>query len=162
MKSKSLTKLPMPPGVNVNELEDIGTPSPPQSSSPVGRQTKLNSKPVIGTSAIKRGSSVLTLPMPPMVPGSEDLSGDDDYLPSGKHNNTAGTSGGRKEVKRKRPTILNRRNSRSQTIRDWGERCVDVFEVLEQIGEGTYGMVWLLFIISSIIFFLLYNSMYFY
>lgn len=48
---------------------------------------------------------------------------------------------GKKEVKRKRPTILHRRNSRSQTIKDWGERCVDVFEVIAQIGEGTYGQV---------------------
>jgi len=25
---------------------------------------------------------------------------------------------------------------------DWGERCVDVFEKLCQIGEGTYGQVY--------------------
>ena len=25
---------------------------------------------------------------------------------------------------------------------DWGERCVDVFEILCQIGEGTYGQVY--------------------
>lgn len=50
-------------------------------------------------------------------------------------------SSNKKEVKRKRPTILHRRNSRSQAIKDWGERCVDVFEVIAQIGEGTYGQV---------------------
>lgn len=142
MKSKSLSKLPMPPGVNVSELDDIGTPSPPRSSSPVGKQIKLNSKMIASSSVNKKCSSLLTLPMPPMVPGSEDLSGDDDYLPSNKHNNAAGgSSSSRKEVKRKRPTILNRRNSRSQAIKDWGERCVDVFEVIAQIGEGTYGQV---------------------
>lgn len=48
---------------------------------------------------------------------------------------------GKKEIKRKRPTILHRRNSRSQAAKDWGERCVDVFEVIAQIGEGTYGQV---------------------
>lgn len=53
--------------------------------------------------------------------------------------NSSGSS--KKEVKRKRPTILHRRNSRSQAIKDWGERCVDVFEVIAQIGEGTYGQV---------------------
>lgn len=26
--------------------------------------------------------------------------------------------------------------------KDWGERCVDVFEFIAQIGEGTYGQVY--------------------
>jgi len=25
---------------------------------------------------------------------------------------------------------------------DWGERCVDVFDILSQIGEGMYGQVY--------------------
>lgn len=25
---------------------------------------------------------------------------------------------------------------------DWGERCVDVFNILYQVGEGTYGQVY--------------------
>lgn len=71
----------MPPGVNVNELEDINTPSPPRSASPVNKQSKFNTKvPVSGVSNKKGG--LLTLPMPPMVPGSEDLSGDDEYISS--------------------------------------------------------------------------------
>lgn len=40
-----------------------------------------------------------------------------------------------------RPIILNRRNSGSALLRDWGERCVDVFQIISQIGEGTYGQV---------------------
>lgn len=50
--------------------------------------------------------------------------------------------------KLKRPKILKRRGSRSRTPmsasggKDWGERCVDVFEFITQIGEGTYGQVY--------------------
>lgn len=79
-KPKNLTKLPMPPGVNVNELEDINTPSPP-STSPVSKQSKVTAK-AATSGTINRKGGPLTLPMPPMVPGSEDLSGDDDYISS--------------------------------------------------------------------------------
>lgn len=49
--------------------------------------------------------------------------------------------------KLKRPKILKRRGSRNTSMpatggKDWGERCVDVFEFIAQIGEGTYGQVW--------------------
>lgn len=139
--------------VSLFQQQDITTPSPPRSASPISsssssatsKPTKSNSK--IGTtttpasSAVKKG--LLNLPMPPMVPGSEDLSGDDDYIssPNPANRSKHGGSNSKKEPKRKRPTILNRRNSRSQAIKDWGERCVDVFEVIAQIGEGTYGQV---------------------
>lgn len=149
-KPKSLTKLPMPPGVNAAELEDITTPSPPRSSSPPAggaRQTRMNSFAPPGAKTSTPAGSVskkglLNLPMPPMVPGSEDLSGDDDYTSSpNPQNRSKSNSSMRREIKRKRPTILNRRDSRSQPVKDWGERCVDVFEVITQIGEGTYGQV---------------------
>lgn len=143
-KPKSLTKLPMPPGVNVNELEDITTPSPPRSVSPIGKPTVSSAKaiPAESTPAPAR-KGVLNLPMPPVIPGSEDLSGDDDYISSPNVNRKplSTNPSNKKDVKRKRPVILNRRNSRSQAIKDWGERCVDVFEVIAQIGEGTYGQV---------------------
>lgn len=146
-KPKSLTNLPMPPGVNVNELEDIVTPSPPNSISPVSKN-KVTSAPLPPKETPNAKKGLLNLPMPPMVPGSEDLSGDDEIIgspPSTAARQTSGNSKGatKKEptVRRKRPTILGRRNSRSQAIRDWGERCVDVFEVIAQIGEGTYGQV---------------------
>lgn len=159
-KPKSLTKLPMPPGVNVNELEDITTPSPPRSASPAVKPVsaaKPNSAAAAAAAAIAASAaathetsgkkSILDLPMPRMVPGSEDLSGDDDYISSPNVNRKplSTNPSNKKEVKRKRPVILNRRNSRSQTIKDWGERCVDVFEVIAQIGEGTYGQVNILF-----------------
>lgn len=145
-KPKCLTKLPMPPGVNMAELEDINTPSPPRSISPVQKRTPppqpKQKVELLNTSTSNTKKGLLNLPMPPMVPGSEDLSGDDEIIgspPPPMSRNS--TNKHKKEVKRKRPTIINRRNSRSQQIKDWGERCVDVFEVIAQIGEGTYGQV---------------------
>lgn len=148
-KPKSLTNLPMPPGVNMNELEDIVTPSPPNSISPISK-SKAPSAPLPPKEPPNAKKGLLNLPMPPMVPGSEDLSGDDEIIGSPPPSTTRPTSRNsnsklaiKKEptVRRKRPTILGRRNSRSQAIKDWGERCVDVFEVIAQIGEGTYGQV---------------------
>ncbi|XP_037031570.1 cyclin-dependent kinase 12 [Bradysia coprophila] len=150
-KPKSLTNLPMPPGVNVNELEDIVTPSPPNSISPISKN-KVAPAPVPPKETPNTKKGLLNLPMPPMVPGSEDLSGDDEIIgspppstagrPASRNSNSKGAIKKEPTVRRKRPTILQRRNSRSQAIKDWGERCVDVFEVIAQIGEGTYGQVY--------------------
>lgn len=145
-KPKSLTKLPMPPGVNVAELEDITTPSPPRSASPISKPAAAKTNSTAPNEALTPATAkkgLLNLPMPPVIPGSEDLSGDDDYIssPNPTRKPLSANSSNKKEVKRKRPVILNRRNSRSQAIKDWGERCVDVFEVIAQIGEGTYGQV---------------------
>lgn len=182
-KPRNLTKLPMPPGVSMSELEDTTTPSPPRSISPLTTAAVALPPPpppvpaaaVAATTTTQlSGSSklmqlhpnkskdnvigvpgrkgLLTLPMPPMVPGSEDLSGDDDIIGSPSRSpkkdgsgvgggGSGGGAGFSSSVKRKRPTILNRRNSRSALIKDWGERCVDVFQVIAQIGEGTYGQV---------------------
>lgn len=73
-----------------------------------------------------------------MIPGSEDLSGDEDLICTPPHNNdvskttAATTTAVATPVRLKRPRILRRRSSRStiNTVgKDWGERCVDVFEV---------------------------------
>lgn len=219
-KPKSLTNLPMPPGVNVAELEGAQTPSPPRQISPVaGAQMKVMPIPTLTTtgaitmpnnnnshhqtrhpkpsastsssttpssssSSSKRASNerpsfsatslaassssssssvkkgLLNLPMPPMVPGSEDLSGDEDIgsPPSVSGTPTKRSSSGGKYGKsgsssskkpKGRPRILMRRHSRNMLGpmsasggKDWGERAVDVFDMIEQIGEGTYGQVY--------------------
>lgn len=48
-------------------------------------------------------------------------------------------------VKIKRPKVVQRRRgvkSAASSPFEWGEQCVDMFEVLNQIGEGTYGQVY--------------------
>lgn len=133
---KTLTKLPLPPGTNVSELVNAKTPSPPRSP---------RAKSASAITSNKKGG-LLNLPMPPMVPGSEDVSGDELDLSPRQGANGSHLTPNKKTRLFKRPIILNRRNSRSAVGPgpgglDWGERSVDVFEVLVQIGEGTYGQV---------------------
>lgn len=138
-KTKSLSKLPLPPGINQNDLESIDSP-PSRSPSP---PKVLKGTP--GKVGVKKG--IKDLPMPPgMIQGSEELSGEEDpnaTPPRGKIDRIA------PKPKLKRPKILKRRSSRNCHMpmsasggKDWGERCVDVFEVIAQIGEGTYGQVY--------------------
>ena len=41
-----------------------------------------------------------------------------------------------------RPKILNRKRQDRIHPEDWSERCVEVFDTIAQIGEGTYGQVY--------------------
>nr|CAD7572080.1 unnamed protein product [Timema californicum] len=141
-KPKSLTKLPMPPCLNQSDFESIDSP-PSVSPSPEPEPVKVKTPP-------KKG--IRDLPMPPVVPGTEDLSADEDLAltPPPPTVEKPTKPGKLPRPKLKRPKILNkRRSSRSssapmsvQSGKDWGERCVDVFEVIVQIGEGTYGQVY--------------------
>ncbi|XP_060529728.1 cyclin-dependent kinase 12 isoform X2 [Cylas formicarius] len=138
-KPKSITKLPMPPGMDQSELEEIESP-PSRSPTP---PPKLKAK----TPPPNMRKNVKDLPMPPVIPGTEELSGDEEDLASTPPRNNLKIVERPKPVikpKLKRPRILKRRGSRSfQTCgKDWGERCVDMFEVIAQTGEGTYGQVY--------------------
>ncbi|XP_044271086.1 cyclin-dependent kinase 12 isoform X1 [Tribolium madens] len=138
-KKQKITKLPMPPGLNQNELEMIESP-PSRSPTPPPAVVKPKTPPP------KKG--IMNLPMPPVIPGTEELSGDDDVTntPPRITNNKVGEKSKMTPKPRlKRPKILKRRGSRNfQAVsgKDWGERCVDMFEVIAQIGEGTYGQVY--------------------
>ncbi|XP_013119253.2 cyclin-dependent kinase 12 [Stomoxys calcitrans] len=154
-KPKSLTALPMPPGMTAADLAIASTPSPPHNQqTPSIKPPPVSRKPTsTPTNILTTNKSLLNLPMPPMVPGGEDLSGDDELINSPEDfdnvSNSTSIQVGKLEkaakstndAKRKRPIILNRRDSRNN-VRDWGERCVDVFEMIAQIGEGTYGQVY--------------------
>lgn len=130
-KTKSITKLPMPPGIKQTDLEVIESP-PSRSPSPLA-PVKAKTPP---------RKSIMNLPMPPVIPGTEELSGEDD-MPSTPPRDGVSKRGPKPKLKR--PKILKRRGSRSiqaNMNKDWGERCVDVFEMINQIGEGTYGQVY--------------------
>ncbi|GJQ80306.1 hypothetical protein Trydic_g12190 [Trypoxylus dichotomus] len=142
VKSKSITKLPMPPGIDQTDLEAIESP-PSRSPSPLA-------PPPVAKPKTPPRKTIMNLPMPPVVPGSEDLSCDEDVpntpppisasaLAKATTRNRFGP-----KPKLKRPKIVRRRGSRSNQVsqKDWGERCVDVFEIINQIGEGTYGQVY--------------------
>ncbi|KAK0089827.1 hypothetical protein PV325_005134 [Microctonus aethiopoides] len=161
-KTKSLSKLPLPPGINQNDLESIDSPpsrspSPPKFKFGTTPLTTTTTTPITTSATVTTATSMMMpkigvkksikdLPMPPVVPGSDDFSGEDDMNetpPRGKLDRIT------PKPKLKRPKILKRRSSRNCHMpmsasggKDWGERCVDVFEVIAQIGEGTYGQVY--------------------
>ncbi|XP_030764075.1 cyclin-dependent kinase 12-like, partial [Sitophilus oryzae] len=128
----------MPPGMDQTELEAIESP-PSRSPTPPPPKPK--------TPPLNTRKSIKDLPMPPVIPGTEELSGDDDIPTTPPRNNTKVIDKPKPLAKPKlvkRPRILKRRNSRNFQMsgKDWGERCVDMFEVIAQIGEGTYGQVY--------------------
>lgn len=127
----------MPPVLNQGDFETIdsppsGTPSPePKPKTPPKK-------------------SIKDLPLPPVVAGSEDFSPDEDgnLTPPQPASMSKLMVGKPAKGKLKRPKIVNkRRPSRNSLIpatggKDWGERCVDMFKMIDQIGEGTYGQVY--------------------
>lgn len=116
----SLTKLPMPPGINLEDIDSPTSPSTPPETKPA------------------RKSIITDLPMPPMIAGTEELSPDDDM--STPPLSRLGHYKSRSSVAR--PKILNAKRHDRTPLEDWSERCVEVFDIIAQIGEGTYGQVY--------------------
>jgi cyclin-dependent kinase 12/13 len=115
----------MPPGINQSDLESIDSPPSGADSPP---EPVVVSRRGASHSHIRR--SIKDLPMPP---GEND-----------EDENSA--SALRNKLKLKRPRIIGRDMDDLGPMapggKDWGERCVDVFQVIDQIGEGTYGQVY--------------------
>ncbi|XP_055006879.1 cyclin-dependent kinase 13 [Boleophthalmus pectinirostris] len=113
------------------------------------------------------GSSLLSLPMPPMAENSEKGESLKDNLLSGKKKSErkarplltdlplppelpSGTSSPhspmdekKAQAVRRRPKICGPRYGEIKEIEiDWGKRCVDKFEIIGITGEGTYGQVY--------------------
>lgn len=118
---KKVMELPMPPGVVVPM--ELKTPSPPKEPPIAGPSKKIK---------------LTELPMPPTVPGTEDLSDDENDVMIAKRVQKAIARGNGTTLnvsRGQRPRIINRRLSGGPDG-NWGERCVDVFEIMAQIGEG--------------------------
>ena len=92
----------------------------------------------------KNKSLVKDLPMPSVVSGAEELSPDEDMSGMTPPSNLDGSVGVIKGPRPKslRPVIYGKKLLESMTAKDWGVRCVDTFEMVAQIGEGTYGQVY--------------------
>lgn len=117
IKKSKATELPMPPGVIVPS--ELRTPSPPREAFAAGPSKKIR---------------LLDMPMPPMIPGTEDLSNDENDSIFGRKGSKPSVRGNG-TAKVLRPKIINRRRS-DNSVGDWGERCVEVFQIMAQIGEG--------------------------
>lgn len=115
IKKSKATELPMPPGIIVPM--ELKTPSPPKDSPTAGPSKKMR---------------LLDMPMPPLIPGTEDLSNDENDAMFGRKKANVKGNG---TAKTPRPKIINRRRS-DNSVGDWGERCVEKFEIMAQIGEG--------------------------
>lgn len=137
----SLTRLPMPPGINLEDIDSPTSPSTPPESKPTST----------------RFSITRDLPMPPMIEGAEELSPDEDTLstpPSSRSSRmkpscapvaaaaAAASSSSKSQTIFIRPKILNAKHQDRTSLEDWSERCVEVFDIIAQIGEGTYGQVY--------------------
>jgi cyclin-dependent kinase 12/13 len=63
------------------------------------------------------------------------VSEDDDSTGAGR----SGTSGKRK----RKPKVIGKAppTKMSEDGSEWGERCIDIYEIVDKVGEGTYGEV---------------------
>jgi hypothetical protein len=114
IKKNKASDLPMPPGIVVPS--ELKTPSPPKDLAGPSKKMRL-----------------LDMPMPPMIPGAEDLSNDENDNMFGRKSQKGVKGNG--TAKTTRPKIIMRRRS-DNAVGNWGERCVDVFQIMAQIGEG--------------------------
>ncbi|XP_068118758.1 cyclin-dependent kinase 12 isoform X2 [Hyperolius riggenbachi] len=121
MKTLTLPPLPLPPLLpGEDDLESTMEIIPP-------KPVKKNKE--------QRPRHLLTdLPLPPELPGGD---------PSPPESPEPKEATPPQPPARKRPKICcPRYGERKQTEIDWGKRCVDKFDIIGIIGEGTYGQVY--------------------
>lgn len=119
LKTSTLPPLPLPPLLpGEDEIESPKEISPPK---PVKKEQRMR-------------HLLADLPLPPELPGGD---------PSPPDSPERKTPTPPPQPTRKRPKICcPRYGERRQTETDWGKRCVDKFDIIGIIGEGTYGQVY--------------------
>ncbi|XP_068606107.1 cyclin-dependent kinase 12 [Brachionichthys hirsutus] len=120
-KTSTLPPLPLPPALLGNAQDSPKKSTPPQRPS---RKEKEN----------RNRPSLIDLPLPPTLAGADSsppqpFTPQPPLLPQ--------------PALKKRPKICcPRYGERKHTQSDWGKRCVDKFDIIGIIGEGTYGQVY--------------------
>ncbi|KAM9779698.1 uncharacterized protein cdk12 [Neosynchiropus ocellatus] len=120
-KTSTLPPLPLPP-VLLGSAQD-SPKKPSLSSRPSKKEKEVRSRP-----------SIIDLPLPPTLPGIDSSPPQSPIYHSPMLAMPA---------LKKRPKICcPRYGERKHTLSDWGKRCVDKFDIIGIIGEGTYGQVY--------------------
>ncbi|XP_071967617.1 cyclin-dependent kinase 12 isoform X2 [Engystomops pustulosus] len=121
LKTSTLPPLPLPP-LLLGE-DDMESPMEVLPSKPAKRNKE------------QRPRHLLTdLPLPPELPGGD---------PSPPESPEPKVATPPQQPLKKRPKICcPRYGERKQKEIDWGKRCVDKFDIIGIIGEGTYGQVY--------------------
>ncbi|XP_034567277.1 cyclin-dependent kinase 12 [Notolabrus celidotus] len=120
-KTSTLPPLPLPPALLGNALDSPKKSTPPH---------KLSRKDKEGRSR----PSITDLPLPPTLTGGDASPPQSPIRQAPMLPQTA---------LKKRPKICcPRYGERKHTQSDWGKRCVDKFDIIGIIGEGTYGQVY--------------------
>ncbi|XP_040919207.1 cyclin-dependent kinase 12 isoform X2 [Toxotes jaculatrix] len=120
-KTSTLPPLPLPPVLLGNTQDSPKKSTPPQRSS---RKEK----------DVRNRPSLIDLPLPPTLSGGDSSPPQSPIRQAPPLPQTA---------LKKRPKICcPRYGERKHTQSDWGKRCVDKFDIIGIIGEGTYGQVY--------------------
>ncbi|XP_077171756.1 cyclin-dependent kinase 12 isoform X2 [Paroedura picta] len=121
LKTSTLPPLPFPPVLPGEDDMD----SPKEIAPPKPAKKEKEQRP---------RHLLMDLPLPPELPGGD---------PSPPESPEPKAATPPQQPLRKRPKICcPRYGERRQTESDWGKRCVDKFDIIGIIGEGTYGQVY--------------------
>ncbi|XP_077051091.1 uncharacterized protein cdk12 [Siphateles boraxobius] len=128
MKTSTLPPLPLPP-VLLGDCRDS-----PKKSSFSHRSSRKDREKEKEKEREGRTRLLSELPLPPVLSGGD---------PSPPQSPARASPPLLQPTFKKRPKICcPRYGERKQTQTDWGKRCVDKFDIIGIIGEGTYGQVY--------------------